>query len=112
MWILLLVTAVMPDFFQERKNKKDLQDFYASKWVIRAVPHSHDPHQNMYLESDTFSFSGTSQAESSASQLYHNNLIQQWLEELSNPMDEDEMPHLDLDSESLYIPQLFNLILH
>jgi hypothetical protein len=102
------VTAVMPDFFQERKNKKGLQDFYASKRVIRAVlPHSHDPHQDVYSESDTFSFSGTS--ESSASQLYHDNLIQQWLEELNN---EDQMPHLYLDSESVYIPQLFDLILH
>ena len=110
MWILLLVTAVMPDFFKEQKNKKDLQNFYASKRVIGSIlPPSHDPLQDLHSESDAFSFSGTS--ESNASQLYDDNLIQRWLEELNNPTDEDESPHLDSNLDSPYIPPQFNLIL-
>ena len=41
-WILLLVTAVMPDFFKERENKKELNEFYASKRILITPHYLHD----------------------------------------------------------------------
>ena len=112
MWILLLVTTVMPDFFKEQKGKKEMQDFYASKRVLGAAAHSvshgsteasssspaESPQDRNPSEMESESFTSSSD---DTSKSYHDNLIDKWLEELNNPTHEDDKPHLESEEDQM-----------
>ncbi|KAF8868336.1 hypothetical protein CPB84DRAFT_1756437 [Gymnopilus junonius] len=88
-WILLLITAVMPDFFKDLRNKKSMRDYYAQMRIIRPC----DNAGSVLPGSDTSSSSPPSFTtpvsvdSSSSSQTdatYHDDLIKKWLQELED----------------------------
>ncbi|KAF8907632.1 hypothetical protein CPB84DRAFT_1813487 [Gymnopilus junonius] len=78
-WILLLITAIMPDFFKDLRNKKSMRDYYAQMRIIRP----RDNAGSMLPGSDTSSSSPPSFT-TPTDATYHDDLIKKWLQELED----------------------------
>jgi len=104
-WILLLVTAVMPDFFKERENKKELNEFYASKRILTTPHYLHDTASPFSAGiSHRSGSSGRLTVDvSNASVILNSNdnaMLQKWLEELENEDPDDMEEALPSGSDS------------
>ena len=91
MWILLLVTAVIPDFFKDLRNKQQMREYYASLRVIRPCHHSESLEPELHLSLSPPSPTSSSQPESTADSFflqtnstYHDDLVNKWFSELKN----------------------------
>jgi len=96
-WVLLLVTAVIPDFFKERHGKQELNDYYQSMRIIKPQNLPSDPPPSPpECSSSTLEITALSNSSGNFNTSYHDELVQKWLGELEEESD-DEGPELSHD---------------
>ncbi|KAF8054956.1 hypothetical protein FPV67DRAFT_1568228 [Lyophyllum atratum] len=80
-WILLLITAVMPDFFQEREDTRRLRDYYRDLRTVPGPQHTLSTSDSLTTNSGHTS-SSSSTSTSSNDSFFDESLVKQWLDEL------------------------------
>jgi len=99
-WILLLVTTVMPDFFKEKREKNEINDFYASKHILTSKNPTATP-PPLSCQSSSFSDSDISATNISDPGIpgkfhdYFNKWIQDLEDGLLDPDEEMDLPIID-----------------
>jgi len=96
-WILIIVTAVMPDFFKERRDRIQLKNLYTGLRVLDPSTPTHSGLSESTM-SQEFSLSTLSPAESIENPA--DSQILEWLKDLENNADDgDNEPPISGDDE-------------